>query len=60
MAFRTDGQEYWNRITMDDKQSTAISRTARLCRFHSAMAKEFNDIAKHLDVDVRELLVGLK
>ena len=38
----------------------ALRRTARFCRFHSEAEKELFDIAKHLDVDVRELLVSTK
>ena len=57
MALRADGPQYWDSITMDDKQSAAIRRTARLCRFHSEAEKELFDIAKHLDVDVREFLL---
>jgi len=43
-----------------DPLDPALRRTARLCRFHSEAEKELFDIAKHLDVDVRELLVSTK
>ena len=38
----------------------ALRRTARLCRFYSEAEKKRFDIAKHLDVDVRELLESTK
>ena len=34
----------------------ALRRTARLSRFYSEAEKELFDIAKHLDVDVREYM----
>ena len=60
LAFRTGGPQHLYRFTLDDQQDPALRRTARLCRFHSEAEKELFDIAKHLDVDVRELLVSTK
>ena len=54
VALRADGPQHLYHFTMDDQQGTAISGTARLCRLPE---QELYEIARHLDVDVKELLV---
>ena len=57
LAFRTGGPQHLYRFTLDDKQGAAVSGTARLCRLPE---QELYEIARHLDVDVKELLVSSK
>ena len=57
VALRADGPQHQYSFTLDDQQGTAIRGTARLCRLPE---QELYEIARHLDVDVKELLISSK
>jgi len=57
MALRADEPQYQYRFTLDNQQGAALRGTARLCRLPE---QELYEIARHLDEDVKELLVSSK
>jgi hypothetical protein len=57
MAFRTGGPQHLYRFTLDDQQGGANVWKIRPCR---SPKRELYEIALHLDVDVKELLVSSK
>ena len=57
VALRADGPQHLYRFTLDDQQGGANVWKIRPCR---SPKRELYEIARHLDVDVRELLVSSK